>query len=70
MAGKYAEARAPYESPRLSAIAAANFGGEAPDPSDDPHARLMRIIDNWIANNESEKAAKMIDVTPRRVPTC
>ena len=31
---------------------------------DDPHENLMRIIDNWIANDEAEKAAKMIDVTP------
>ena len=69
MAGKYAEARAPYESPRLSAIAAGNLGGNVPDPSDDPHARLMRVIDNWIANHEAEKAAKMIDVTPAPEPS-
>ena len=68
MAGKYAEARAPYESPRLSAIAAGNLGDAKPDANDDPHARLMAIIDNWIANHEAEKAAKMIDVTPEPEP--
>ena len=51
LCGEYAAARAPYESPRLSAIAAGNLGGQAPDPDDDPHERLMRIIDNWIAAN-------------------
>src|SRR6516165_6663786 len=50
LCGEYAAARAPYESPRLSAIAAGKLGGE-PDVDDDPHERLMRIIDNWIAAN-------------------
>ena len=64
MAGKYAEARAPYESPRLSAIAAGNLAGQAPDPNDDPHARLMRIIDNWIAADEAEKAERVAQGLP------
>jgi hypothetical protein len=29
------------------------------DPRDDPHARLMKIVDNWIANHEAEKAARV-----------
>ena len=59
-----AKARAPYESPR----AATGDQAVAEDPNDDPHGRLMRIIDNWIANHEAEKAAKMIDVTPKPEP--
>ena len=61
--GEFAAARAPYESPRLSAIAAGKLGSE-PDVDDDPHERLMRIIDNWIAANEAERAERAIDVTP------
>ena len=30
-----------------------------PDEGDDPHERLMRIIDNWIANDEAEKAERV-----------
>src|SRR5262249_39765264 len=54
--GEHAAARAPYESPRLAAIAAGNLGGDDPDAGDDPHERLMRIIDNWIEANEAERA--------------
>jgi hypothetical protein len=28
------------------------------DPRDDPHGRLMAIIDNWIANHETERAER------------
>jgi hypothetical protein len=28
------------------------------DPRDDPHARLMAVIDNWIANHEAERAER------------
>jgi hypothetical protein len=28
------------------------------DPRDDPHERLMRTIDNWISNRETEKAER------------
>ena len=34
------------------------------DEDGDPHERLMRIIDNWIAANEAERAERAIDVTP------
>ena len=54
LCGEYAAARAPYESPRLSAIAAGKLGNE-PDVDDDPHERLMRIIENWIAADEAER---------------
>src|SRR6516164_10224676 len=63
LCGEFSAARAAYESPRLSAIAAGKLGSE-PDVDDDPHERLMRIIDNWIAANEAEKAERAIDVTP------
>ena len=39
-------------------LADAKPQAEAEDPRDDPHARLMAIIDNWIANNEAEKAER------------
>src|SRR5262249_12809953 len=68
MAGKYAEARASFESPRYAAVGVANLGGQDPAAGDDPHENLMRIIDNWIATDEAEKAAKMIDVTPSPEP--
>ena len=42
---------------------------EPVDIHDDPHARLMAIVDAWIANHEAEKAAKMIDVTPAPEPS-
>src|SRR5262245_4995327 len=58
LCGEYAAARAPYESPRLAAIAAGNLGGE-PDDGDDPHENLMRIIDNWIEADEAEKAERV-----------
>jgi hypothetical protein len=29
------------------------------DPNDDPHGRLMRIIDAWIANHELEKSERV-----------
>src|SRR6516164_8887691 len=29
------------------------------DEGDDPHGRLMRIIDNWIANHEAEKVERV-----------
>ena len=67
MAGKYAEARAPYESPRLAAIAAANLN--PPDADDDggidPYENIKRIIEGWIEAEKAEGAEKMmIDVTP------
>ena len=31
LCGEFAAARAPYESPRLAAIAAGNLGGDDPD---------------------------------------
>ena len=66
MAGKYAEARAPYESPRLAAIAAANLN--PPDADDDggvdPYENIKRIIEGWIEAEKAERAEKMIDVTP------
>jgi hypothetical protein len=39
-------------------LADAKPQAEAGDPSDDPHARLMKIIDNWIANHAAEKAER------------
>ena len=35
-----------------------------PDEGDDPHERLMRIIDNWIANDEAEKAERVAQGLP------
>jgi hypothetical protein len=64
LCGEYAAARAPYESPRLAAIAAGNLGGDDPDAGDDPHERLMRIIDNWIAADEAEKAERVAQGLP------
>jgi hypothetical protein len=34
------------------------------DPRDDPHARLMAIIDNWLAHHETEKAERIAQGLP------
>jgi hypothetical protein len=59
-----AKARAPYESPRATTEDQAT----TEDTDDDPHGRLMRIIDNWIEANEAARAEKAIDVTPKAEP--
>jgi hypothetical protein len=38
------------------------------DDGDDPHARLMRIIDNWIANHETEKSERAAERTAQGLP--
>jgi len=38
------------------------------DPSDDPHARLMRRIDDWISNHETERAEKAADRAAQGLP--
>ena len=63
-----AKARAPYESPRLAAIAAGNLGNQDDDDGSDPRENLLRIVENWIAAADAEKAEKMIDVTPPAAP--
>ena len=67
MAGKYAEARAPYESPRLAAIAAGNLGNQDDDDGSDPHENLMRIIEGWIEaeGHPSRQAKARLSRRPR-----
>ena len=64
--GKVTSARAPDLARLIVAVEAlTKFLAEAkPDPhrldeGDDPHGRLMRIIDNWIANHEAEKVERV-----------
>src|SRR5262245_11623767 len=65
LCGEYAAARAPYESPRLAAVAVANQGEKMPDIyRQDPYKVIEDIVDRWIAADEAEKAERAIDVTP------
>jgi hypothetical protein len=38
------------------------------DPRDDPHARLMAVIDNWLANHETEKAERAAERAAQGLP--
>jgi hypothetical protein len=67
IAGKYAEARAPYESPRLAAIAVAQQHHEDPDEGIDPRQKLIDMVDRWIDAQEAETPARepeVVEVKP------
>src|SRR5262245_7775867 len=50
LCGEYAAARAPYESPRLAAVAVANKGEMTPEIyKQDPYKVMEDIVDRWIA---------------------
>src|SRR5262249_33352041 len=70
MAGKYAEARAAFESPRYAAVAVANQGGEkTPDIyTQDPYKVLDDIVDRWIAADEAERAEAAAERAERGEP--
>src|SRR5262249_27799171 len=66
LCGEYAAARAPYESPRLAAVAVANQDADkTPDVyKRDPYQVLDELAERWRAAAEAERAEKAIDVTP------
>src|SRR5262245_25335453 len=69
LCGEYAAARAPYESPRLAAVAVANQGEKMPDIyRQDPYKVMDDIVARWLAADEAERAEKAIDVTPAAEP--
>jgi hypothetical protein len=69
LCGEYAAARAPYESPRLAAVAVANRAESTPDIyKQDPYKAMDDIIDRWIAADAAEKAEQRAERIAQGLP--